>query len=303
MDPVGLLYRDLKNIRPVGSEIAVFDWIHIPGAVGPGEYSPRLIELPLDIPLSPYSDPFEVVETDAYGTPLGNPPFTVIDQTGVLVPGSVQIKRNTNDADDTFVFAFIKFSQYDAGRYLKITYMGRGSLVWASDVTDVCKGLSLLPGVIRPGHISVNPTDDFFFPRDVNIEGDLNIKGIVNRSISEILETTDDIILINGEAVAPGADMGLEFGRGGLNPKFMWLEADDSFNFLGTSGADLLKIFDSDRSVTLSGIIRLKDFTTAQEAALVTVGNIGGVFRNSDDLQAKMIAADGLGGAKLVIMG
>ena len=301
---VGLLYRDLKNIRPVGSETVVFDWLQLPGTPGPGTYSQRLVELPLDVPLSnPQNSAIEVRETDSSGTELPGPVrFTAIDQTGTLVPGSFVIKQGTNDADDTFVFGFIQFSQYDAGRYVKIIYTGRGSLVWGSDVTDVCKGLSLLPGVIKPGHISVDPTDNFYFPNDVHIAGNFFVHGYIDKDLTTILSAKDEFILLNSEATAPGADSGVDFGRGGQNPSLEWKESDTSFTFLSTTSGEIFKLF-NDGSVTLGGLMRLKGFTTAQEAALVTVGNIGGVFQNTDDLQAKMIASDGLGGAKLVILG
>ena len=312
MDPVGLLYRDLKNIRPVGSEIEVFDWLQIPGSVGPGEYPYRSIEMPLDIPLPyPAGTAIEVRETNSSGVELPGPVvFGIVEYPTAPTPGSFQIKFGTNDDDDTFVFGVIKFSQYDAGRYVKIIYTGRGSLVWAYDVTDVCKGLSLLPNVIRPGHISDITTDDFYFPRDVNVEGsvnivgDLNVQGVVNKSLDEELDTSDETILLNSDFIGtPTANMGIAFHRGGAgDPAFKWMEGDTSFTFLSTTSGDLLKIF-NDGSVTLGGIMRLKGFTTAQEAALVTVGNIGGVFQNTDDLQVKMVASDGSGGAKLVLLG
>lgn len=215
---VGLKYRNLTNIRPVGSETVVYDYITIPGAPGPGSYIHRIAELPLNVPLpNPHNSAVECREVDAFDVELAGPVrLTPIDQFGVLTAGKFVIKYGTQDADDTFRYGQIKFSQFDAGRRFKIICTGRGSLVYAEDILNLNTAESLLPNVIKPEHISITPTDDFSFPGDVTIDGNLTIAGEVNRDLSEIFEVTDDFIRINSDFTvgAPTIDAGLQVSRG-----------------------------------------------------------------------------------------
>lgn len=172
--PVGLAFRNLSNIRPVGSEVfPINDFFTIPGVVGPGSVLYRLTELPLNVPVfgQPQGAFVDCIQVDPIThTPLPGPiHLNAINQFGILVPGSFVIKTGTIDIDDTLKYGQIRFSQGDAGNCYKIIYTGRGSLVFASDVTNVNMGLSLLPGVILPGHISTDPTDDFYMPGALGI--------------------------------------------------------------------------------------------------------------------------------------
>lgn len=315
---VGELYREITNIRAVGSEATVYDYFTIPGSVGPGSVLFRLTELPLNVPLpNPQSSAVECREVDAFNVELPGPVrLTAISQSGVLSGGKFVIKFGTNDVDDTFRFGQIRFSQYDAGRRFKIICTGRGSLVYADDVLNLNHGLSLLPGVIKPGHISTASTDDFTFPRDVNITGDLNITGVVNKSISEVLSTTDDELLMNSAAVAPGPDIKFTANRGGANPSLVWDETLTAWELVGTTSNKLLSAFDTgsprvrvhgnllvDGTISISGIFTPPTYTTAQEAAITVVGNVPGIFYNSDERQMKAIVSDGMGGAELTILG
>jgi len=316
---VGELFRNLANIRPVGTEILIYDYITIPGVAGPGSYLYRLTELPLNVPLAnPQGSAVECREVDALNNELPGPVrLTAIDQYGVLTAGKFVIKSDTLDADDTFKFGYIRFSQFDAGRRFKVICTGRGSLVYAEDVLNLNYGLSLLPNAIRPGHISNIATDDFTFPRDVDILGDLNITGVVNREISEIVNITDDILLMNCNSVAPGPDISFMAHRGSSgDPSVTWDETLDAWALIGTSSNKLLQAFDTGSptvkvngdllvtgTITGGGVFVLPSYTTLQEAAITITGNIPGLFYNSDERQIKGIVSDGLGGATLAIMG
>jgi hypothetical protein len=150
----GELYRDLQNIRSSGSEVLKTELYTIPGIVGPGSVSHRLIELPLNVPLSnPQGSFIEVRETNALGVDLPGPIRFTMVTNGTLVASSFLVKTGTSGADDTLRYGYISFSQFDAARHVKISYMGRGSLMFASDVTDTCKGLSILPAAILDEHL------------------------------------------------------------------------------------------------------------------------------------------------------
>ena len=217
--PVGLAFRSINNIRPVGTEITVFDYFSIPGIIGPGSVIFRLTELPLNAPLpSQYTGTFECVQVDpvTHVQLIGPITLTQIDQNGILTAGKFVVKHGTLDADDTFRFGFIRFSQGDAAKTYQIIYTGRGSLVMADDVLNLNNGLSLLPGVVLPGHISVDPTDSFYFPGDINISGNVNIAGEMNKTLSTTITTTDTFLRLN-DAFATGvpvANAGLSVRRG-----------------------------------------------------------------------------------------
>jgi hypothetical protein len=315
---VGLKFRNLVNIRPVGTEVVVSEFFTIPGVAGPGSVLHRITELPLNVPLpNPQNSAVECREVDSFDVELPGPVRLIpIDQFGILTAGKFVIKSGTVDFDDTFRFGIIRFSQFDAGRRFKIIVTGRGSLVYAEDVINLNTGESLLPAVIKPGHISITPTDNFAFPGDVSIAGDLNIAGIVNKTASEVLDFTDDILLLNSGATSPGPDVGIAIERGGSNPQLIWTESDDAWSVIGTSSNNLLKAFDTgsprvqifgdllvDGGFSYSGPLPLDSFTTVQEASLVIVSNVPSVFYNSDERQVKAVVSDGSGGAELVILG
>lgn len=273
----GELYRDLQDIRPSGTEIIKTELYRIPvGPLDSGSYSYRLLELPLAIPLSnPAGSWIEVRETDSLGNDLAGPVYFTAVVNGVLSGGSFLIKTGTVLPDDTMLFGRIYFSHMDSGRYVKILYTGRGSLVFASDVTDVCKGLSLLPHVILPDHISNSPTDSFSFPADVNVAGNLNVTGTVNKSISEVLTTSDDVLMLNSDFVGAtaSADCGVEVNRGGTEPNvsLKWYETPNAWGLIGgplgvgTAAPDQSAMIDV--ASTTKGLLGPR-MTTAQRDAI-----------------------------------
>jgi len=252
----GELYRDLRNIRSVGSEMLIpREIVTVPTGLS-APYSYRLIEVPLFAALpSPYiihaPAEIEVREVDAYGDDLTGPvTLTPVYYPDSLLAGTFQIKANSIDSDATFKFGWIKFHQSDGSRRFRVVYKGRGSLVFAEDVTDLAKGYSLLDGAVRPAHISDIQTDDFSFPRHVHIYGDLNIHGIVNRDISEVIETTDEFLELHGEFTGPPTvDCGIFINRGDEDDAYMqWDESLDRWEF--TEGG--LNLPDGDLNMNLN---------------------------------------------------
>lgn len=223
--PVGQLYRQLNNIRPVGTEAPVTEYFVIPPGGPLSGVLYRLTELPLNSPIltQPQNAAIECIVVDPI-THLPAPTpvqLTALIQTGptppTLVPGSFIIKMSSSDIDDTFKYGQIRFSSADAGLCIQINYTGRGSLVWADDVLNLNSGLSLLSGTILPGHISLDPTDDFYFPRDVYVDGDIHLTGELSKEVTTIITTTDTFLRLNDELannVAPTEDAGITVNRG-----------------------------------------------------------------------------------------
>ena len=235
---VGEAFRPINNIRPVGSEAVAYEYVTIPGSVGPGSYLYRLTELPLNVPLAnPQGSAIECREVDSFDVELPGPVrLTAISQEDPLISGTFTIKSGTLDIDDSFKFGQIRFSQYDAGKRYKVIYTGRGSLVWADDILNLNYGLSLLPETIKPGHISSEPSDSFEFPGDVTINGNFNVVGHTNHLLSEIWTTVDDFVRLNSDFTSgsPTVDAGLQVSRGSSpDASLTWDEAGDKWVFSG----------------------------------------------------------------------
>jgi len=235
---VGDAFRSLKDIRPSGSEITVFDLIQIPGAPGAGEYVYRTVELPLNIPLAnPHLSSIEVRETDSLGAELSGPVrLTPIYTGGTLLSGTFIIYDTTDPVDPTlnsFIFGKIKFSQLDGGRYFKVLYTGRGSLVLATDVLNNSLGTAIVAEAIEPGHLRQEVSDVYSFPSDINVAGDLNITGELNKSITEIITSSDVFLRLNNDfdSGSPTEDGGLSVRRGSetYNAEFTWDESADQW--------------------------------------------------------------------------
>ena len=229
--------------------------------------------------------------------------------------GGVPTTKTFLADSDTYLFGYIEFSADDIGRVVTVTYKGRGSAVFASDINELATGALIRDHAIRPRHIFLGGTgpdgetgsSDFLFATNVDIGGDLhivgnlNIEGVVNKSVSEVIDITDDIILLNSGATMPGPDVGLEVDRGGLNPQMVWDEGDDAWEFKGTTGDVLFAVYDN-KTVEIGSGGLLKP-PTRDDDPVPTVDMIPGIYYNSTDRQTKQIVSDGLGGAKIVILG
>jgi hypothetical protein len=249
---IGVDFVTLVDARAVGGEVVRSDFFTIPSPPMAGQHTYRTAEVPLNVVTLPsLTDPIYIrVVHPITHVPLG-PVFVMVTHPTVPLPGEFQI-HTTN----TFAVGTIVFSLLDGGLTVEIIYTGRGSLVFASDVNDprdeikdsrstesdlgarldlIEDGTRILPGAIRPSHISTVATDDFTFPRHVTVTGDLNIVGNVNKSITEVLTSSDEVLTLNADhTAAPTADCGLEIERGSSpNVNLLWKEADDKWQLFG----------------------------------------------------------------------
>ena len=312
-----VLNRVLEDKRPTTEIIEVFDLFTIP-ATTEREVTMRTVEVPLKgIPLPTY-DPTDYIVVKLADSPFTR--FTIVDT--VSPPGTLASYEIRVD-DDTYSFGYIGFSPDDAGKAVKITYHGRGSLVNAADINDLSTGFLLRDGAVRSRHIYQGGTgpdgftgsSDFVFASDVgigatltvggnlNVTGDLNITGVVNKSTSEVIDVTDDILRLNSGATGPGPDVGIEIWRGSTssNPQLIWDESDDAWLVRGTTGIDLLSISDNKTVKICDGGLFKPPTYSADPTP--TVDMIPGTYYNSTDRQYKGIISDGVTGAMIVILG
>ncbi len=219
--------------------------------------------------------------------------------TATEVPGGSFVEVSTAPAIGQFTINYtngiLTFNVADAGKTMLIGYNGLGSIVHAVHVNNIIIPLTpfynKLNGIVTDGGV------DFTFPNDVTITGDLNIGGKVNKDLAEVLDLTDDILLINsGQGSTSGPNIGLEIDRGGaaqgdpLHPQLLWVESSDSWDFLSTSagptGSAGYQLF----SVRDSGGVQLSKLTTAQETTLtggLGAADAGLIWMNTDTGQFK----------------
>jgi len=216
-----------------------------------------------------------------------------------LAPASGQFAIN-------YTTGVLTFNTGDATKNVSIQYNGRGSVVSAAHINTIITPLTpfynKLDGIVPDGGV------DFTFPNDVEIAGNLNIVGKVNKKAAEVLDLTDDILFINsGEGSTSGPNMGIELARSAgaqgsaAHPQLLWKESDDSWNFLSTSagptasqGFELFKVRDA-------GGAQLMRLTTAQETTFVgtlIAGDQGTIWFNTDTSQFK-----GYNGTAQIILG
>jgi len=198
------------------------------------------------------------------------------------VPGGPFVEVSSSPATGQFTPNYttgkITFNTADAGLNMSISYNALGSVVTAAHVNNVITPLTPFFNKLDTIVPDAPATPVFTFPNDVNILGDLNVTGVVNKTAAEVLDLTDDILLMNS-GQGPGPDVGLEIDRGGaaqgdpLHPQFLWIEANDTWDFLSTSsgptGSAGFQLF----SVRDSGGVQVTRLTTAQETTLV--GGLG----------------------------
>ena len=124
-----------------------------------------------------------------------------------------------------------------------------------------------------------------------------------NKSLTEYIETTDDILRLNAGATLAASDAGIEVWRGatGTAPQLFWDEAEDEWQVKGTTGVVVLAINDNKTVKICDGGI-LKPPTRTSDPT-PTVDMIPGVYYNSTDRQIKAIVSDGATGAMIVVLG
>jgi len=210
----------------------------------------------------------------------------------------------------------LTFNTGEAGVKVVVFYNGLGSVISAAHVNNINTKLFGDQGggwsfYAKLDGLSTNGVD-FLFPGDVEVTGDvtingqLNVVGAINRQALEVLETTDDIFLLNAnEAIA--TKVGLEIARGApagdnLNPQLVWMEASDTFQFLSTNQTfaaktPLLKIRDSG-GMQLQTIDSTTTPSEVTFASSLGAGDAGTMWYNAVDSQFK-----GWNGSAIIILG
>lgn len=195
------------NKRVLGEELSIVDELHVIPATAP--YVIKLIEVPLEeLPSS-------------------------VDTTVNLVPfNETTTNVLTGEFKVDYSIGTVTFHSTAAGGTARVSYKGRGSIVAAEDVNELQDALesvfnevetargtelnldtrldvslnengTLVDGIVTPSKISTSITDDFTFPNDVTINGDLNVIGsstmVVNETVQNDLTVTDELI-VNGNS-------------------------------------------------------------------------------------------------------
>ncbi len=245
---IGVDFKTLVDIRPVGGEIIVSDYYDIPGPPMAGTVTTRTNEIPLDVPFPASTDALDVRVVDPV-THLytGGTVFTAVYAPTLPLVGQYQI-----DSVATFKLGTIKLNLLDGGQTVEIRCTGRGSAVFASDVNDprdeikdardtetdmgtrlglIEDGTRILDEAILPRHISVNPSDIYTFPGDVVIAGGLDVQGTITYIESTTVNINDNIItLAAGTVGAPVLDAGITIERGSSTDALMvWRETTDNW--------------------------------------------------------------------------
>jgi len=237
-------YTQKTNQRPLGSEILILNESHIIGTTGIATSSPdevRLREVPLqEVPSS------------------------------VAIPGFAEVTTapGTNEFQVDYENGRITFNATRNGETVFVTYEGRGSQVDAEDINELQDpvGVALqLDGEITPGHvkplsISTNPSDNFIFPNDVVVTGNLDVQGTTTTLNTQTVTIEDNKILLNSNVTGePSQESGIEVERGtSPNVEVIWNETNDSWQLKDTSGNPILEAFDTG-NVTIKNDLTVTD--------------------------------------------
>ncbi len=233
--------------------------------------------------------------------------------TVVEVPGGPFVEVLSGPAAGQFQVNYsngnVTFNVADAGKDVLVSYTALGSVVKAEHVNNISTPLvpfyNKLDGIVP----DLPAIQNFTFPADVTVTGDLNVLGVVNKLAVEVLDFTDNILLLNSGQVDDGAAItfvGIQVDRGGLNPRLVWGESDLSWNMESNAGATLFKMLNSgdatiSATLQLGSTLQLGKFTDAQETTLTSGWGAlesGKQWFNTDSNQFK-----GWNGAAVVILG
>jgi hypothetical protein len=225
-------YSTKENKRAVGAEQSIVAEMHVIGTVGAGTTQAdyiKLIESPLqEIPSS-----------------ITIPGFL---ETTVSPPGVTEFFVD-------YISGHILFHTSQNGNTVSVTYKGRGSKVDALDVNELQGPLgsianfdgTLTNGIVKPLSISTNPADNFSFPNDVIVVGNLTVQGTTTTFDTQTVLIEDNILLLNSNVTgAPTLDSGFEVERGSSpNVQLVWDESLDAWKFKDTSNNAILTAFDT----------------------------------------------------------
>lgn len=201
--------------------------------------------------------------------------------TVVQVPGGPYVEVMSSPAAGQFRVNYtngtVTFNVADVGNDVLISYTALGSIVLAQHVNNISTPLvpfyNKLDGIVP----DLPAPQNFTFPADVTVTGDLNVLGVVNKLAIEVLDFTDNILLLNSGLADDGAPIsfvGIEVARSAnpqgdlTHPQLLWGEAALSWSFNSTAAgptgtrAPLFQVYDK-------GGVQVTKLTTAQESALI----------------------------------
>jgi hypothetical protein len=233
--------------------------------------------------------------------------------TVVEVPGGPFVETLSSPAAGQFLVNYINgtltFNVADVGKDVLVSYTALGSIVLAQHVNNISTPLVPFYNKLNVIVPDLPAVQNFTFPADVTVTGDLNVLGVVNKLAVEVLDFTDNILLLNSGIVDDGAPIsyvGLEVARsvntqGDLtHPQLLWAESSLLWQFNSTSAgptgtrAPLFQVYDK-------GGVQVTKLTTAQETTLVgtlVAGDAGLQWFNTDTNQFM-----GFNGTAQVILG
>ena len=213
--------------------------------------------------------------------PKQQQPTVPTGTTVVQVPGGPFSEVLSSPAASQFSVNYtngtVTFNSVDIGKNVLIGYTARGSVVRAEHINNI--SIPFVPFYNKLNGIVPNlpAIQNFTFPNNVTVTGDLNVVGVINKLASEVLNLTDSILLLNTSLLDDGpaiSTSGIEIARSVnpqgdvTHPQLLWTESSLTWNFNSTSAgptgarAPLLRVYDK-------GGVQVTKLTTVQETALV----------------------------------
>lgn len=273
-------YIAKSNQRTLGNELLIVNELHTIGITGLNTVTAnqiRLIEVPKqEIPSS-----------------VAIPGFTEV----TTAPGTNEFKVDYGNGR-------ITFNAVQNGNTVFVTYKGRGSVVDAEDVNEIQQALggiadldgTLGLGVVTPDTISTVITDNFTFPNDVVVNGDLTVNGTTTTVQSTTVTIADNILLLDSNVTGtPSLNAGLEVERGtSPNVQLVWDESVDAWSLNNSSGNPILRAFDTldstmfgsltvDVNVSILGTTFLSDGSASSPSLSFTSDTNTGLYHVSAD--------------------
>ena len=259
-------YNSKQNQRTIGDELQIYSEPHTIGITGLITSTPNEIRL-LEVPLQ--TSPSTIVI----------PTFTEVTTT----PG-------TNEFLVDYANGRITFNAVQEGHSVSVTYKGRGSEFDAEDINEVQIPLGLIAnidgslssGVVTPTSISTSITDNFTFPNNVTVNGNLIVNGTTTTIESTVVTIADNIILLDSNVTGtPSLNSGFQVHRGtSPDVQLVWNETDDAWTMNNTSGTPILEAYDTG-TVEVAGVLKLPDGSVSNPALTFSNESGSGLYRVS----------------------
>lgn len=267
-------YTTKVNQRTLGNELLIVNETHTIGTTGLNTTTPNQIR---------------TIEVPKQESP-----------SSVVIPGYTEVSTTpgTNEFKVDYGNGRITFHASQNGNTVFVTYKGRGSVVDAEDVNELQQPLGVIAnlngtlssGIVRPNNISTVITDDFTFPNNVIVTGDLTVNGTMTTLNTQTVTIEDNILLLNSNVVGvPSTNSGLEIKRGSSpDVQLIWDESVDAWSLNNTSGSPILQAFNTGvvnipGTLSLSGAITTGDGTVSLPAYSFIADTNTGVYRIGSD--------------------